>query len=48
MPIDYLVHLSNILLLVSYSLKDILWLRWFAVAVRSPTFRISSAEGNLR
>jgi CRP-like cAMP-binding protein len=35
MPIqaaDYLVHFSNILLLVSYSVRDILWLRWFAVA----------------
>jgi hypothetical protein len=30
--VDYLVHLSNILLLVSYSVRDILWLRWFAVA----------------
>ena len=29
---DYLVHLSNIMLLVSYSVRDILWLRWFAVA----------------
>jgi CRP-like cAMP-binding protein len=29
---DYLVHVSNILLLVSYSVRDILWLRWFAVA----------------
>jgi CRP-like cAMP-binding protein len=29
---DYLVHLSNLLLLVSYSVRDILWLRWFAVA----------------
>jgi CRP-like cAMP-binding protein len=29
---DYLVHLSNVLLLVSYSVRDILWLRWFAVA----------------
>jgi CRP-like cAMP-binding protein len=28
---DYLVHLSNVLLLVSYSVRDILWLRWFAV-----------------
>jgi CRP-like cAMP-binding protein len=26
------VHFSNILLLVSYSVRDILWLRWFAVA----------------
>src|SRR5215470_1251441 len=32
MPVDYLVHFSNILLLVSYSVRDILWLRWFAVA----------------
>ena len=29
---DILVHASNILLLVSYSVRDILWLRWFAVA----------------
>jgi Popeye protein conserved region len=28
---DYLVHFANILLLVSYSVRDILWLRWFAV-----------------
>jgi CRP-like cAMP-binding protein len=33
MPLaDYLVHISNIMLLVSYSVRDILWLRWFAVA----------------
>src|SRR5499425_1333260 len=32
MPVDYLGHFSNILLLVSYSVRDILWLRWFAVA----------------
>jgi hypothetical protein len=31
-PIDYLVHFSNILMLVAYSVRDILWLRWFAVA----------------
>ena len=31
-PVDYLVHLSNVLLLVAYSVRDILWLRWFAVA----------------
>jgi CRP-like cAMP-binding protein len=31
-PADYLVHLSNVLLLVSYSVRDMLWLRWFAVA----------------
>ena len=30
--VDYLVHFSNALLLVSYSVRDILWLRWFAVA----------------
>ena len=30
--LDYLVHFSNILLLVAYSVHDILWLRWFAVA----------------
>jgi hypothetical protein len=29
---DLLVNLSNILLLVAYSVRDILWLRWFAVA----------------
>lgn len=29
--LDYLVHFSNILLLVSYSVRDMLWLRWFAV-----------------
>jgi CRP-like cAMP-binding protein len=31
-PVNYLVHLSNVLMLVSYSVHDILWLRWFAVA----------------
>jgi hypothetical protein len=30
--IDYLVHFSNVLMLLSYSVRDILWLRWFAVA----------------
>jgi Popeye protein conserved region len=29
---DLLAHFSNVLLLVSYSVRDILWLRWFAVA----------------
>jgi hypothetical protein len=29
---DYLAHVSNLLLLVSYSVRDMLWLRWFAVA----------------
>jgi CRP-like cAMP-binding protein len=31
-PLDLLVHFSNILLLLAYSVRDILWLRWFAVA----------------
>lgn len=31
-PLNLLVHGSNILLLVAYSVRDILWLRWFAVA----------------
>src|SRR5918995_4452452 len=31
-PADYLMHFSNILMLVAYSVRDILWLRWFAVA----------------
>ena len=30
--LDYLVHFSNVLLLVAYSVRDILWLRWCAVA----------------
>ena len=30
-PVEYLVHFSNLMLLVSYSVRDILWLRWFAV-----------------
>jgi CRP-like cAMP-binding protein len=29
---DYLVHFSNVLMLVAYAVRDILWLRWFAVA----------------
>ncbi len=29
---EYLVHFSNIMMLVAYSVRDILWLRWFAVA----------------
>jgi len=29
---DYFAHASNVLLLISYSVRDILWLRWFAVA----------------
>jgi CRP-like cAMP-binding protein len=30
--LDYLVHFSNLLMLAAYSVRDILWLRWFAVA----------------
>ncbi len=30
-PVEYLVHFSNLMLLVSYSVRDMLWLRWFAV-----------------
>lgn len=31
-PLNLLVHGSNLLLLAAYSVRDILWLRWFAVA----------------
>ena len=31
-PADYLLHLSNVLLLIAYSVRSILWLRIFAVA----------------
>ena len=31
-PLDLLVHSSNVLLLLAYSVRDMLWLRWFAVA----------------
>jgi CRP/FNR family transcriptional regulator, cyclic AMP receptor protein len=31
-PIDLLVHFANVLLLISYSVRSMLWLRWFAVA----------------
>jgi len=30
--IDLLVHVANVLLLISYSVRSMLWLRWFAVA----------------
>jgi CRP-like cAMP-binding protein len=32
LPPDYFIHAANILLLVAYSVRDILWLRLFAVA----------------
>jgi CRP-like cAMP-binding protein len=31
-PLNLLVHFSNVLMLLSYSVRKILWLRWFAVA----------------
>ena len=31
-PPDYFIHAANLLFLVSYSVRDILWLRLFAVA----------------
>src|SRR5215472_10387507 len=31
-PAELLVHFSNVLMLAAYSVRDILWLRWFAVA----------------
>ncbi|MGN6453075.1 MAG: hypothetical protein ACTHL7_08425, partial [Steroidobacteraceae bacterium] len=31
-PINLLVHFANVLLLISYSVRSMLWLRWFAVA----------------
>ena len=30
---DYFIHAANILLLIAYSVRDVLWLRLFAVAV---------------
>ena len=45
-PADVLVHLSNVLLLVAYSVRDILWLRWFAVAaalINIPYFLLQSS-----
>ena len=43
---DYFIHAANILLLVAYSVRDILWLRLFAVAasvVSIPYFLLQSA-----
>ena len=31
-PLNLLVHFANVLLLISYSVRSMLWLRWFAVA----------------
>jgi len=38
-PVDNLVHFSNVLMLVAYSVRDILWLRWFAVAAALTNIR---------
>ena len=46
-PADYLVHLSNLLLLVSYSVRDILWLRWFAVAAALTVIPYYLAQPNV-
>jgi hypothetical protein len=40
---DYFIHAANILLLIAYSVRDVLWLRVFAVAAGSGLGR-SSAE----
>ena len=40
-PVEYLVHFSIVLLLFSYSVRDMLWLRWFAVAPQWPTCPIT-------
>ena len=43
---DYFIHAANILLLVAYSVRDILWLRLFAVGasvVSIPYFLLQSA-----
>jgi CRP-like cAMP-binding protein len=44
---DYLVHLSNVLMLVSYSVRDILWLRWFAVAAALTVIPYYLAQPNV-
>jgi Popeye protein conserved region len=44
---DYLVHFSNILLLVAYSVRDILWLRWFAVAAALTNIPYYLVQGNV-
>jgi hypothetical protein len=45
--LDYLVHFSNILLLVAYSVRDILWLRWFAVAAALTNIPYFLLQGNV-
>ena len=45
--LDYLVHFSNILLLVAYSVRDILWLRWFAVAAALTNIPYFLLQGNI-
>jgi hypothetical protein len=46
-PPDVLVHLSNILLLIAYSVRDILWLRWFAVAAAVINIPYYLAQSNI-
>jgi hypothetical protein len=38
---NYFIHAANLLLLVAYSGRDILWLRLFAVGAASSRSRIS-------
>jgi hypothetical protein len=43
---NYFIHAANVLLLVAYSVRDILWLRLFAVAaalILLPYFEVSAA-----
>jgi hypothetical protein len=43
---SYFPHVANILLLVAYSVRDILWLRLFAVAASLISLRISFCSRN--
>jgi hypothetical protein len=45
--IDVLAHFSNVLMLVAYSVRDILWLRWFAVASALTIIPYYSAQGEI-
>ena len=45
-PLDYLVHFSNILLLVAYWVRDMLWLRWFAVDAADEILSCSADSGD--
>ena len=37
---DYFIHAANVLLLIAYSVRDVLWLRLFAVAASLIAFVI--------